>query len=191
MSRWILIFLILLTVAGLHPAPVTATESQTIESCWDGNRLRPVPGRWYRVASRINDDWRGFGSRGVNVNQLEPEPGMPQALGFDTWQAMADDIASGTGMITDVGLRFSQPNVGSEVGQSFVQFPAGLIPDGAPSMAQPNLRWYYFRWAVEESWDYHVNVAMVRFQHETGPMLTLDAGRDFVWDTEFAIYVKM
>ena len=65
MSRLILIALILLTVAGLHPAPVTATESQTIENCWHNGRLRPVPGRWYKVASRIDDDWTdGFGRHG-------------------------------------------------------------------------------------------------------------------------------
>ena len=188
MSRWILIALILFTVAGLHPAPVVATESQTIENCWDGTRMRPVPGRWYKVASRMNDDWVGRSTRGVNINQLTPEPGMPQALGFATWQALADDIASGTGMITDVGLRFSQPGIGGEQSTNFVQFPAGLIPEGQPSMAE-DLRWYYFRWEAQELWN--TNLAMVRFQHETGPMLTFDAGMDFGWETEFALYVKL
>ncbi|MDE0672603.1 MAG: hypothetical protein OXH72_12765 [Caldilineaceae bacterium] len=190
MSRLILIALILLTVAGLHPAPVTATESQTIENCWHNGRLRPVPGRWYRVASRINDDWLGFGSMGVTVNQLEPEPGMPQALGFDTWQALSDDIASGTGQITDVGLRFARPGVGSEMSQTFMQFPAGLIPEGRPSSAE-SLYWYYFRWDFDDYFTHAVNIAMVRFQHEGGPIITFDAGRDFVWDVEFALYVKM
>jgi len=56
MSRWILIFLTLLTVAGLHPTPVAAANTQTLENCWDGTRMRPVPGRWYKVASRTEDD---------------------------------------------------------------------------------------------------------------------------------------
>ena len=186
MSRWILIALILFTVSGMHPAPVTAAESQTIETCWHEGRLRPVPGRWYKVASRIDDDWTGFGDM---ANQLAPEPGMPQALGFESWQAVYDDIASGTGMITDVGLWYSKINFGGQFTTSFVQFPASLIPEGKPSIAQHH-RWYYFPYGMRDYFG-RVDLAMVRFQHEGGPIITFDAGMDFPWDVEFALYVKM
>ena len=189
MSRWILIALILLTVAGLHPVPVTATESQAIENCWDGTRLRPVPGRWYKVASRVEDDWLGLGSRGTHVNQLTPEPGMPQALGFASWQALYDDIASPDGVVSDVGLWYAHPGIGGEQSTNFVQFPAGLIPNGAPSSAQPDVRWYYFRYDTMEIG--LTNLAYVRFQHENGPLLMLERGIDYPWDIEFSLYVKM
>ncbi|MDE0673071.1 MAG: hypothetical protein OXH72_15155 [Caldilineaceae bacterium] len=187
MSRWILIALILLTVAGLHPAPVTATD---IPSCWDGERLRPMPGRRYRVASRVEDDWGGSSSMMPMYNQLEPVPGMPQALGFDSWEAVYDDLISLDGVISDVGLWFAEPGVGGEFRTNFVQYPAGLIPEGVPVVVQPDVRWMYFRW---DSFDFSLtNLAYVRFQHDPGgPILYLERATDYPWDVEFALYVKL
>lgn len=76
MSRWILLALILITVAGLHPTPVTASDNQ-IPNCWDGTRWRPVPGCWYKVAERTNDFWPDGGSYSVNTVALIPVAGMP------------------------------------------------------------------------------------------------------------------
>ncbi len=195
MSRWILIALILLTVAGLHPAPVTAAEAQTIENCWDGSRLRPVPGRWYKVAERTNDFWPDGGSYPINTVALTPVPGMPQALGFDSWQAMYEDIMSLDGMITDVGL-WHDSNFGNESGNYFERHPAGLVPEGKPYMNSTD-RWLYFTWSRSPYPGQGIgNQALIRVQGvtgftEEGPAFRLQMEMDFAVDNTFALYVKM
>lgn len=193
MSRWILIVLILCLVAGLHPAPVTAAEAQTIENCWDGERLRPVPGRWYKVASRIDDDWPD----GATI-ALTPEPGMPQALGYASWQAMYEDAVSLDGRITDIGLWFDR-NFGSEATNILVQHPAGLVPEGRPFMGSQE-RWMYFTWNLNHMGTYMhgTNQAMIRIQGVPdfpdgwiGPVMMLEIGTNFGSDVEFSLYVKM
>ena len=56
-------------------------------------------------------------------------------------------------------------------------------------MVEPDLRWFYFRYDTLELG--LTNLAYVRVQHETGPMLTLNRGLDYAWGVEFALYVKM
>ena len=58
---------------------------------WNGTHWEPVGGRWYKIASFTDDDWPQEGL------VLQVEPGMPQALGFESWQAMYDDIKSPDG----------------------------------------------------------------------------------------------
>ena len=200
MSRWILIALILFTVAGLHPAPVVATETRTIEHCWDGTRLRPVPGRWYKVAAYTQDDWRGLSSGGLGGSpvpeQLTPVPGMPQALGFASWQAMYDDMASPNGIITEVGLHYERETVGTgSTKTTFTRHPAGeLLPETTITHAQPHL-WIPFQWnllAQVTQVNYSPNPAYVRFQHDPGgPILLFAMGFNGFTEDTFSLWVRM
>lgn len=197
MSRWILIALILITISGWHPAPVTAAN---IPTCWDGTRWRPAPNKWYKVASRTDDDWFGLSSGGLGgavvPNQLTPEPGMPQALGFDSWQALYDDLASPDGMILEIALRYHSPAVGTGRSKTtFTSHPAnGLFPETTITHADSHL-WIPFQWnllAQLTQVNYTPNPAYVRFQHDpNGPILLLNGGVDFRTDDTFALYVKM
>ena len=122
---------------------MVATEAQTIENCWDGNRLRPVPGRWYKVASLTQDDWFGFGGLHAIPNQLVPEPGMPQALGFASWQAMYEDIVAIDGVIAEVGLHYTGTSNNNPTATYMARHPANLLHLGCvlfPGFAQHCLR---------------------------------------------------
>lgn len=57
---------------------------------------------------------------------------------------MYEDIKSGTGLITDIGLWYNG-NAGAECTNYLNQHPAGLVPEGQPAMNSPD-QWMYFVW---------------------------------------------
>ena len=104
---------------------------------WTGTYWEPVGSKWHKIASRTDDDW-------PELNVLDVEPGMPQILGFESWQAVADDIDSPDGVISEIGLQF-KGNAGSEITNWFESFPAnGLAPAGYPRILCPSEKWLYF-----------------------------------------------
>lgn len=140
--------------------------------------------RWHKVASRTDDYWPD----GYHII-LTPEPGMPQALGYATWQALYEDIRSLDGSVTDVGLWYDS-NFGSEANNNFVSYPAGLVPAGRPHMNSTN-RWMYFTHAKHSLSS--ATQAYVRFQGvdgHVGPVMRLEIGVHGRGDPEFALYVK-
>ena len=104
---------------------------------WTGTYWEPVGSKWHKIATRTDDDW-------PKLNVLDVEPGMPQALGFESWQAMADDIDSPDGVISEIGLQYKS-NAGNEVSNWFESFPAnGLAPGGYPYITCSEEKWLYF-----------------------------------------------
>lgn len=202
MSRCILIALILFTVAWLQPATV---DTAGITTCWDGTRLLPAPGRWYKVASRTDDYWPGFSSRTPEAVTLTPDPGMPQAIGFADWQALYDDISSPDGMISLIMLRASRAttddrfdvNADRRHADSFeVQIlPAqGLAPEGIVSLAEART-WIVFddlapppRNAHPSSND-RVGGMYLYIPHDRGPALAFGWTTDYPWDKTIELYV--
>ena len=160
---------------------------------WSGTHWEPVGGKWYKIASHTNDWWPPEG------RVLDVEPGMPQALGFETWQAMVDDIHSPDGVISEIGLHYDS-NVGSEVTNWFESFPAnGLAPEGYPYLGGSE-KWFYF--AYNRTTFYGADRVFVRLQGSqealvrNGPApitpvlrhaIGVDAGTDFT----LALYVKI
>ena len=180
MSRWIVIVSVLFTVALHTLTPVQAASISTLPS---GDPDCPHA-RWYKVASRINDDWPD----GYSII-LAPEPGMPYALGYNTWQEVYEDAVSLDGMITDVGI-WHDSNFGSEAGNHFASYPAGLIPEGLP-YSNSKAKWMYFTWsqnALRTS-----TQVMVRIQgtpDHDGPVMNMSIGINFPADAEFSLYIK-
>ena len=104
MSRCILIALILFTVAWLQPAH--REHSPALSTCWDGTRLLPAPGRWYKVASRTDDYWPGFYQSPTRKPSPSPRNrGCPRPSALQDWQALYDDISSPDGKISLIMLR--------------------------------------------------------------------------------------
>ena len=177
-SHVLLVFLIVMVLLA-SPTPV---KGETVSPCPPTTITRVA--RWYKVASRTDDYWPD----GVHII-LTPESGMPQALGFESWQALYEDAVSLDGAITDVGLWYDS-NFGSEQTNNFVDFPAGLVPEGRPYMNSAD-RWMYFAYgkhALSSS-----TQALVRFQGvdgHAGPVLRMEVGVDKPADAEFALYVK-
>ena len=108
---------------------------------WTGTYWEPVGSKWHKIAS-YTDDWRP-------ARVLDVESGMPQALGFESWQAMADDIDSPDGVISEIGLQY-EGNDGSEITNWFESFPAnGLAPAGYPHRIGTcrHEKWFYLSMA--------------------------------------------
>ncbi len=187
MSRWIIIAAVLLMIAGLHPTPAIANEEQ-IPRCWDGAQWRAAPGRWYKVASHTGTYWPDS----VNII-LTPEPGMPQALGFASWDDLHADVLSLDGMISDVGLWYDG-NFGGEQGNYLDRHPAGLVPEGQP-YRDSRERWLYFVWHRDSLAT--AEQVYVRFHGTaldlgpTTPVLRMEIGLHAPADMELALYVKM
>ena len=177
-STVLLTFLIVLVVLA---AP-TSVQADTVNPC-PPTTVNHVA-RWYKVASRIDDYWPD----GYHII-LTPEPGMPQALGYATWQALHEDIRSLDGSITDVGLWYDS-NFGAETRNNFVSYPAGLVPEGRPFMNSSDY-WMYFTHAKHSLSS--STQAYVRFQGvdgHVGPVMRLEIGVHGRGDPEFALYVK-
>ena len=178
-STVLLAFLIVLVVLA---AP-TSVQADTVSPC-----PPTTVARWHKVASRVNYRWPDS-----QTLILTPEPGMPQTLGYASWQALYDDITSLDGAITDVGL-WHDSNFGSEAGNNFVSFPAGLVPEGRPYLDSPDY-WMYFNYSQYLG----RKLAYVRFQGDhvygewhAGPVMQMELGYSDAngMNMEFALYVK-
>ncbi|MCY4523095.1 MAG: hypothetical protein OXC13_20270 [Caldilineaceae bacterium] len=187
-SRWILIATVLCVMAGLFPASANADAPASTQPIAGG--VDCVHARWYKVASHTNDDWNGFSTNPPIANPLHPEPGMPQAIGFDSWQAVYADILSPNGRITDIGLWYESTPNNNPTTTYFDDHPAALVPIGQPSAASQN-EWMYFTWDMLKQRVVH-NKAYVRFQpaHDY-PVMLLDYGIDSPWDITFALWIKI
>ena len=161
---------------------------------WNGTHWEPVGGKWYKIGTYTNDD---FPPEGV---VLQVEPGMPQALGFETWQAMADDIASPDGVISEIGLQYVE-HVDTGKTNWFESFPAnGLAPEGWPYFDSDE-RWMYL--SRDRTRGAGKNVVYLRLQgtqdahHRrreggpTSPVLRPQIGYDGAWDKTYTVYVKI
>ena len=192
MKRFILLATLLLTMAWMQPA----TAATDIVTCWDGTRLQPVPGRWYKVASRSDDYWPGFSSRTPKAATLTPEPGMPQALGFATWQDLYDDINSPDGTISMIMLRAATEGGNGHANNYDTQIlPAqGLAPEGIVSLGD-RLPWIVFDQLAPPPMDAHPESNMrvggmyLRIQHEKGPVLAFGWATDYRLDKTVEVYV--
>ena len=154
--------------------------------------MRPVPGRWYKVASLTQDDWFGFGGLHAIPNQLVPEPGMPQALGFASWQAMYEDIVAIDGVIAEVGLHYTGTSNNNPTATYMARHPADsrLLPEGQQVREDPH-EWIYFTWDVSY-FPASPNIAYVRVQHDPGgPVMLFDFGINAGWDRTYSLWVLM
>lgn len=158
---------------------------------WNGTHWEPVGGKWYKVASYTDDWWP--------ARVLDVEPGMPQALGFESWQAMADDIDSPDGVISEIGLHY-KGNAGSEVSNWFESFPAnGLAPAGYPLMPCKDEKWLYL--SRGRTSDYGSNLMHLRLQGTNcvdgsvsgpqTPVLVPHIEFDSAHDITLSVYVKI
>ena len=171
----LLTFLIVLVVLA---AP-TSVQAEAVSPC-----PPTTAGRWYKVASLTQDDFNGLSGphNPVIPNQMIPEPGMPQALGFETWQALYDDIMAVDGEIAEIGLHYIGTANNHPVGAYLARHPAhpGLLPEGQPSSASAP-EWIYFAWDVPRN-PITSNLGYVRFQHDPGgPLLLFDFGINAGW----------
>ena len=188
MKRLLLLATLLFTLASMPAAALTTSD---IIICRDGTRLRPAPGRWYKVASRTDDYWPGFGSRTPGSAVLTPEPGMPQALGFADWQALYDDISSSDGTISQLMLR-SSDSAGSPAGgyNSKILPAQGLAPEGIVSMAPGRRLWIVFDGLspLPTSGDSTAKMYLY-IPHGEGPVLVANA-TDYRWDKTVELHVS-
>ena len=156
--------------------------------------ILPAPARWHKVASYTNDDFNGFSGphNPVIPNQMVPEPGMPQALGFASWQALYDDIVAVDGVIAEIGLQYEGSANNNPAADTFIWYPAhpGILPEGQPSSVDPS-EWIYFAWDQLKN-PTTPNTAYVRFQHDPGgPLLLFDLGINAGWDRTYSLWIRI
>lgn len=153
---------------------------------WTGTHWEPVGGKWHKIASRTDVYWPD----GYTII-MTPEPGMPQVLGFDSWQAMYDDIKSHDGVISDIGL-WHGSKFGSQQSSNFVDYPAnGLTPSGHPFLNRQQ-EWMYFVWGKHFLGT--STQVLIRLQGDpphTVPVMRIEGGAEDGKQREFAIYVKI
>ena len=192
MKRFLLFATLLFAVAWLQPA---TADTSDIPTCRDGTRLYPAPGRWYKVASRTDDYWPGFSSRTPEAVALTPEPGMPQALGFSSWQALYDDISSPEGTISLIMLRASNAN--NRHAKDVQILPAqGLAPESKVSLAEART-WIVFDELAPPPRNAHpssndrVGGMFLYIPHDKGPALAFGWATDYPWDKTIELYVQL
>lgn len=187
-SHVLLVFLIVMVLLA-SPTPV---KGETVSPCPPTTVTHVA--RWHKVASYTNDDFNGFsGPHNPAIpNQMIPEPGMPQALGFASWQGLYDDIVAVDGEVVEIAMQYEGSANNHPTTDSFVQYPAhpGILPEGQPSRAEPH-EWIYFAWDHIRN-PITPNTAYVRFQHDPGgPILLFDLGINAGWDRTYSLWVKM